>query len=100
VVLEQRRVAVFRAELDFLVGGKYPRIAIDRVAIAPARDEIGAVRHAMHRIVLAQRAVVAKRIVEEVGGQALQVEIARDRGRLRGRKAIGNGIGDTHANRP
>ena len=38
VVLEQRRIAVFRAELDLLVGGEHPRVAVDRVAVAPARD--------------------------------------------------------------
>ena len=77
VMLEQRRIAVFRAELDLLVGGEHARIAVDRVAIAPARDQVGAVRHAMHRIVLAQRAVIRERIVDEVGRQALEVEIAR-----------------------
>ena len=74
VVLVKRRIAVFRAELDLLVGGEHPRIAIDRIAIAPARDQIGAVRHAVHRIVLAQRVIIRKRIVDEVRRQALQIE--------------------------
>ena len=82
VMLEQRRVAVFRAELDLLVGGEHARVAIDRVAVAPAREEIGAVRHAVHRIVLAQRAIIGKRIVDEVRRQALEVEVARGRARL------------------
>ena len=89
VVLEQRRVAVFRAELDLLVGGEHARVAIDRVAIAPARDQVGAVRHAMHRIVLAQRAVIGKRIVDEVRRQPLEIEIARGRARLLGRNLAG-----------
>jgi hypothetical protein len=76
VMGKQRRIAVFRAELDLLVGGEHARIAVDRVAIAPARDQVGAVRHAMHRVVLTQRAVVRERIVDEVRRQALEVEIA------------------------
>src|SRR5205085_669275 len=80
----ERRVAVFRKELDLLVGREGAGVAIDRVAIAPARQQVGAVRHAVHRIVLAQRTIIGKRIVDEVRRQALEVEGARRVGGLAG----------------
>ena len=97
-MLVERRIAVFRAELDLLVGGEHARIAIDRVAIAPARNQVRAVRHAVHRIVLAQRAVIAKRIVDEIRRQPLEIEIARGRACRVGRevdRAFGGG--EAHA---
>ena len=82
VVLEQRRVAVFRKELDLLVRRIGLGVLVERLAIVVPGDEIAAVRHAMHRIMLAQGAIIGIRIVDEIGRQALQVESARGIRRL------------------
>src|SRR4029077_9076116 len=51
--------------------------------------------HAMHRIVLAQRAVIRERIVDEIRRQALEIEIARSGARLFGREPTSDAVADS-----
>ena len=65
VVLVQQAVAKVRLERRFLVGAPGPGVAIDLDQIVVAGEEIRAVRQAVHRVVLAQRAIDRIGIVEE-----------------------------------
>jgi len=56
VVLEQRGVAVLRAELFALSELKGLRVFVDRDDVGVTREEHAAVGHAPHRLVRAQRA--------------------------------------------
>ena len=74
VVLVEQAVAEIRLELDFLVRAPGRGVAIDLDQIVVAGEEIRAVRHAVHRIVLAQRAVGRVGIVEKCAVEVRQIE--------------------------
>jgi hypothetical protein len=74
VVLEQRRRAVLREELLVLVRAEGRRVLVDGDDVGVAAEEDAAVRQALDRRVLAQRAVGRVRVVVEAVGQTLQVE--------------------------
>ena len=102
VVFVQLAVAEIRLEVDCLVGAPGHGIAIDGDKIVVAREKIRAVRHAMHRVVLAQRAVSGIRIVEECRIEPFEIERGgkravvrwqrRDSGRRSHRQANSYGI--------
>src|SRR5262245_4072109 len=74
MVLEQGAVAEIGPEVDFLVRAPRLRIAIDRRTIVVAAQEIRSIRHPVDRIMLAQRPVDGKGIVEEGWIEPLDVE--------------------------
>src|SRR4029077_15048746 len=87
----EQAVAVLWLELALLVGGEALRILVDGHAIGIARQEIAAVRHAVHRGVLAQRAVYRIGVGIEGGRQAPEVEVADGRPRKVGIGEAGRG---------
>ncbi len=74
VVLVERRVAVFRPELDALVGAEARRVLVDRLDVRMAGEEIGAVRHALHRRMAPQRRVDGIGIGVEIVSERPEVE--------------------------
>ena len=78
VVLEERRRAVFGAELLFLVGAECFEVPIHRHDVFVAGQEPGAVRHVLDRLVVAQCAIIWVGIGVEVGRKPGQIEAGRE----------------------
>jgi hypothetical protein len=90
VMLKQQGRAKFGRELDLLVRGKSPCILVDRLTVPIPRDEVDAVRHAVHRVVTAQHVIAGKRIIDEILGQMAQIAGSRHAG-VESRGASGAG---------
>ena len=82
VVLVEEAIGEVGPEIEFLVRTPNCGVTIDRQTIVVARQKIRSVRHPMHRIELAERAVGRVGVVKEGSGQLLQVE-SGDRSRRR-----------------
>ena len=88
VVLVDRRVAELGLEFLFLVGAEGGGIFVHRHQILIAGQEKRAVRHAMHRVQLAQGAIVGVRVGVKIRGQLAQVEAGDGFARRVGRKML------------
>src|SRR3546814_19043256 len=74
VVAIERRVAEFRPELDLLVGAEVLRVAVDRLQVVVAGQEITAVRHLAHRRVMPQQVIDRIRVGENGVLECTQIE--------------------------
>src|SRR5206468_52110 len=79
VVLVERARAELRRELHTLVGAPRVVVLVDGDDVIVAREEVRAVRAAVHRVPAPQPVVVGERVVVEVVGQRAQVEGERRR---------------------
>src|SRR5262245_29131439 len=77
-MLVERGCAEARSKVDLFVGAPRLWVTVHRSAIFIAAQKIGAVRHAMDGIMLAQRAINGKRIVQECGIESLDIETKGD----------------------
>src|SRR5689334_6096154 len=76
VVLVKQRTAVFRKKFLFLVRAEQFCVFVDVYQIVIARQKPGAARHALDRLVFAQRAVGRIGVDVEFARQLLDVELA------------------------
>ena len=83
VVLVQWRIAVFRRELLFLVGGENPGVLVGADQIVVAGEEIRAVCQQLDRLVLPQCTIGRIGIGIEIRRQLLDVETCRQLSRVR-----------------
>src|SRR2546427_364963 len=79
VMLVERARAELRRELHTLVGVPREVVLVDGGDVIVAREEVRAIRAAVHRVPAPQPVVVGERVVVEVVGQRAQIEGERRR---------------------